>query len=73
MGRTIRVNEARPKEERPPRQQRGYGDSRGGYGGDRGGYGGDRGYGGGGRGGYGGDRGGYGGPRQQRQQDEWEQ
>jgi uncharacterized membrane protein YgcG len=60
MGRTIRVNEARPKEERPPRQRSGYGG--GGYGGDRGGYGG------GGRGG------GYGGERQQRrQQDDWDQ
>jgi hypothetical protein len=40
MGRTIRVNEARPKEERPP-MQRGYGGDRGygdrGYGGSRGG------------------------------------
>ena len=46
-GRTLTVNEARPREER------------GGGGGGRGGYGG--GGGGGGRGGYGGGRGGYGG------------
>ena len=65
QGRNLRVNIARPREDRP----RGGGGGRGGYGGgggrggDRGGYGG----GGGGRGGYGGgggrggDRGGYGG------------
>jgi cold-inducible RNA-binding protein len=64
--RSLTVNEAKPREERPPRSG-GYGGGgdRGGYGGgDRGGFGGgDRGgYGGGDRGGYGGgDRGGYGG------------
>ncbi len=55
-GRTIRVNESRP---RNSDRGGGRGGGRGGYGGDRGGY--DRGgYGGGGydRGGYGGDRGG---------------
>jgi RNA recognition motif-containing protein len=51
QGRTLTVNEARPREER------GGGGGGGGYGGGRGGYGG----GGGGRGGYGGGRGGYGG------------
>lgn len=53
--RTLTVNEAKPREDRPPRSGGGYGG--GGYGGgDRGGYGG------GDRGGYGGgDRGGYGG------------
>jgi RNA recognition motif-containing protein len=52
-GRSLTVNEARPREDRP----------RGGGGGGRGGYGGNRGGGGGGRGGYGGGggRGGYGG------------
>jgi len=59
--RTLTVNEAKPREDRPPRSGGGYG------GGDRGGYGGgDRGgYGGGDRGGYGGGRGdgGYGGGR----------
>src|SRR5262245_42899279 len=53
-GRTLTVNEARPREERGPRGG-GYGG--GGGGGGRGGYGG----GGGGRGGYGGDRGDRGG------------
>jgi cold-inducible RNA-binding protein len=52
-GRTLNVNEARPRTE-----SRG---SRGGYGGGRGGYGGSRGGQGGGRGGYGGGRGGQGG------------
>ncbi len=58
-GRPLRVNEARPREERPRRsfgdrpQGGGGGGNRGGYGG--GGGGGDR------RGGGGGDRGGYGG------------
>jgi cold-inducible RNA-binding protein len=53
-GRTLNVNEARPRTE-----SRGSG---GGYGGGRGGQGGGRGgYGGGGRGGQGGGRGGYGG------------
>ena len=51
--RTLTVNEAKPREDRPPRS--------GGYGGgDRGGYG-DR-----DRGGYGGDRGGYGGGNRDR-------
>ena len=67
-GRRLRVNIARPREERPPRREGGGGGGgggRGGYGGgrdrgDRGGYGGGRdrgGYGGGGGGGgYGGGR-----------------
>ena len=50
-GRSITVNEARPREDR------------GGGGGNRGGYGGNRGGGGGGRGGYGGGSGGGGGDR----------
>lgn len=61
QGRTLTVNEAKPREERGPRPGGG-----GGYGGGRGGYGG----GGGGRGGYGGggssggySGGGRGGPR----------
>jgi cold-inducible RNA-binding protein len=57
-GRTLTVNEARPREDRGPRG--GGGGGGGGYGGGggggRGGYGGG---GGGGRGGYGGGRGGY--------------
>lgn len=52
QGRELRVNIARPREERPPRRN----NDRGGYGGGGGGRGG---YGGGG--GRGGDRGGYGG------------
>jgi RNA recognition motif-containing protein len=64
-GRTLTVNEARPREERGPRGGGGGGYG-GGGGGGRGGYGGGGGgrggYGGGG-GGYGGDRGGYGGGR----------
>jgi RNA recognition motif-containing protein len=52
QGRTLTVNEARPREDRGPR-----GGGGGGGGGGRGGYGG----GGGGRGGYGGGGGGYGG------------
>jgi RNA recognition motif-containing protein len=57
-GRTLTVNEARPREERG-----GGGGGRGGYGGGGGGRGGYGGGGGGGRGGYGGGggRGGYGG------------
>jgi RNA recognition motif-containing protein len=59
-GRTLTVNEARPREERPRS-----GGGGGGYGGGGGGGGGYGGGGGGGRGGYGGggggDRGGYGG------------
>ena len=61
-GRTLNVNEARPRTE--SRGGRGgQGGARGGQGGGRGGYGGDRGGQGGGRGGYGGDRGGQGGGR----------
>ncbi|MEP6698747.1 MAG: RNA-binding protein, partial [Verrucomicrobiota bacterium] len=52
-GRPLTVNEARPREARPPG---GGGGGRGGYGGGGGGYGG-----GGGGGGYGGGGGGYGG------------
>lgn len=55
-GRALRVNEARPREERSGGGG-GYGGGRGGGGGSRGGYG----YGGGGRGGYGGGGGGRGG------------
>src|SRR5687768_9831829 len=53
-GRTLAINEARPREERPS-----FGG--GGGGGGRGGYGGDRRGGGGGKGGYGGGGGGRGG------------
>jgi RNA recognition motif-containing protein len=53
QGRTLTVNEAKPREERP-RGGGGYGGGGGGGGGGRGGYGG----GGGGRGGYGGGGGG---------------
>ncbi len=53
MGRNLAVNEARPREERPPRS----GGGGGGYGGGGGGGGG------GGRGGYGGGGGGRGGSR----------
>ena len=56
QGRTLTVNEARPREERPG----GFGGGGGGRGGGGGGYGGGRG-GGGGGGGYGGGRGGGGG------------
>ncbi len=68
QGRNIKVNEAKPREDRPRdgggRGGFGGGD-RGGRGGDRGGFGGgDRGgFGGGDRGGRGGDRGGRGGDR----------
>jgi RNA recognition motif-containing protein len=55
-GRPLTVNEARPREDRPPGGGGGYG---GGGGGGRGGYGGRGG--GGGRGGYGGGGGGRGG------------
>jgi RNA recognition motif-containing protein len=58
-GRTLTVNEARPREERP--RSGGGGGGYGGGGGGRGGYGG--GGGGGGRGGYGGGGGGGGGRR----------
>ncbi|HEY1379084.1 MAG TPA: RNA-binding protein [Gemmataceae bacterium] len=50
QGRTLTVNEARPREPRPAGGGYGGGGGRGGYGGGGGGYGG------GGRGGYGGDR-----------------
>jgi RNA recognition motif-containing protein len=58
QGRTLTVNEARPREPRPGGGGGGYGGGggRGGYGGGGGGRGG---YGGGGGGGYGGGRGGY--------------
>jgi len=55
QGRTLTVNEARPREPRAGGGG-GYGGGRGGYGGGGGGRGG---YGGGGGGGYGGGRGGY--------------
>ena len=55
QGRNLRVNIARPREERPPRRDGGGGGGYGGGGGNRGGGGG---YGG---GGGGGNRGGYGG------------
>ncbi len=58
-GRPLTVNEARPREARPPGGGGGYGGGGGGRGGGGGGYGGG-GYGGGG-GGYGGGGGGYGG------------
>ncbi|MCX6978232.1 MAG: RNA-binding protein [Verrucomicrobia bacterium] len=63
-GRALTVNEARPREDRPPGG--GGGGGRGGYGGGGGGGGrggGGGGYGGGGGGGYGGGGGGGGGPR----------
>ncbi len=63
QGRSLVVNEARPREERP--RSGGYGGGGGGYGGGggRGGYGGGGGGYGGGGGGYGGGGGGYGGGR----------
>ncbi len=73
MGRPLKVNVARPREERPSfgggdrggfggeRRSGGFGGGRGGFGGGggggRGGFGGER------RGGFGGDRGGFGGGR----------
>ncbi|MBM3868996.1 MAG: RNA-binding protein [Verrucomicrobia bacterium] len=57
MGRPLKVNVARPREERPSGGFGG-GERRGGFGGGRGGFGGDRG---GDRGGFGGGRGGFGG------------
>ncbi|MBX3450809.1 MAG: RNA-binding protein [Planctomycetaceae bacterium] len=60
QGRTLTVNEARPRDDRGPRPPRSGGDYGGGGGGGYGGGGGG-GYGGGGGGGYGG--GGYGGGR----------
>src|SRR5204863_1233234 len=66
-GRPLTVNEARPREARPPGGGRsgggGYGGGGGGYGGGGGGYGGGGGGYGGGRGGYGGGGGGGGGRR----------
>jgi len=61
-GRTLNVNEARPRTENRS-SGGGYGGGRGGQGGGRGGYGGGRGGQGGGRGGQGGGRGGYDGGR----------
>ena len=58
-GRALTVNEARPREDRPPGGGGGYGGGGGGRGGGGGGYGG--GGGGGGRGGYSGGGGGRGG------------
>lgn len=62
MGRTLTVNEARPRDERGPRSGGGGGGGYGGGGGGYGGRGGSEGYGGGGGGyGGGGGGGGYGG------------
>ena len=68
MGRPLKVNVARPREERPAfgggERRGGFGGGRGGFGGGRGGFGGGRGgFGGDRRGGFGGDRGGFGGDR----------
>ncbi|OHB87649.1 MAG: RNA-binding protein [Planctomycetes bacterium RIFCSPHIGHO2_02_FULL_40_12] len=62
-GRSLNVNEARPRTENFGGSTGGYGGGKGGYSGDKkGGYGGGKGgYGGGGKGGYGGGKGGYGG------------
>lgn len=60
-GRNLRVNIARPREERPPRREGGGGYGGGGGGGGYGGGGGGRGGRGGGGGGYGGGGGGRGG------------
>ena len=62
-GRTLNVNEARPRTEKFGGSTGGYGGGKGGYsGGKKGGYGGGKGgYGGGGKGGYSGGKGGYGG------------
>ncbi len=62
-GRTLNVNEARPRTEKFGGSTGGYGGGKGGgYGGDKGGgYGGGKGGYGGGKGGYGGGKGGYGG------------
>ncbi len=63
-GRTLNVNEARPRTEKFGGGSGGFGGSKGGYGGGKGGgYGGGKGggYGGGKGGGYGGGKGGYGG------------
>ncbi len=61
-GRTLNVNEARPRTGNFGGSPGGYGGGKGGYGGGRSGYGGGKGgYGGGKEGGYGGGKGGYGG------------
>jgi len=63
-GRTLNVNEARPRTEKFGGSTGGFGGGKGGYGGGskKGGYGGGKGgYGGGGKGGYSGGKGGYGG------------
>ena len=60
-GRTLNVNEARPRTENFGGSTGGYGGGKGGYGGGKGGYGGGKGGYGGGKGGYGGGKGGYGG------------
>ena len=62
-GRTLNVNEARPRTEKFGGSTGGFGGGKGGYGGGgKGGYGGGKGeYGGGKGGGYGGGKGGYGG------------
>ena len=61
-GRTLNVNEARPRTGNFGGSPGGYGGGKGGYGGGRSGYGGGKGgYGGGKGGGYGGGKGGYGG------------
>ncbi len=61
-GRTLNVNEARPRTEKFGGSTGGYGGGKGGgYGGGKGGYGGGKGGYGGGKGGYGGGKGGYGG------------
>jgi RNA recognition motif-containing protein len=62
-GRTLTVNEAKPREDRGPRGGGGGGGGRGGYGGGGGGRSGGGGYGGGGGGGRGGFGGGGGGGR----------
>ncbi len=61
-GRTLNVNEARPRTEKFGGSTGGYGGGKGGgYSGGKGGYGGGKGGYGGGKGGYGGGKGGYGG------------
>ena len=57
MGRPLKVNVARPREEGAPRERRSFGGNRGGFGGGRGGFGGRR------EGGFGGGRG-FGGRRE---------
>jgi RNA recognition motif-containing protein len=60
-GRTLNVNEARPRTGNFGGSTGGYGGGKGGYGGGKGGYGGGKGGYGGGKGEYGGGKGGYGG------------